>query len=101
MDSLSSGVIFAAHYNGASLLLYNPIISFTMRSQPLMAPTSTSRLNANSPTYVHTAVTTDALVSTAGGLDEIAEKMMPENISTNLIKGTTPDGDVCRICEGT
>ena len=30
--------------------LYNPIISFTMRSQPLMAPTSTSRLNANSPT---------------------------------------------------
>ena len=24
---------------------------------------------------------------------------MPENISTNLIKGTTPDGDVCRICE--
>ena len=30
--------------------LYNPIISFTMRSQPLMAPTSTSRLNASSPT---------------------------------------------------
>ena len=30
--------------------LYNPIISFTMRSQPLIAPTSTSRLNANSPT---------------------------------------------------
>ncbi len=25
---------------------------------------------------------------------------MPENISMNLIKGTTPDGDVCRICEG-
>ena len=25
---------------------------------------------------------------------------MPENISTNLIKGTTPDWDVCRICEG-
>ena len=50
MDSLSSGIIFAAHHNGASLLLYNPIISFTMRSQPLMAPTSTSRLNASSPT---------------------------------------------------
>ena len=31
-------------------LLYSPIISFTMRSQPLIAPTSTSRLNANSPT---------------------------------------------------
>jgi len=30
--------------------LYNPIISLTMRSQPLMAPTSTSRLNASSPT---------------------------------------------------
>jgi len=30
--------------------LYKPIISFTMRSQPLMAPTSTSRLNASSPT---------------------------------------------------
>ena len=30
--------------------LYNPIISFTMRSQPLIAPTSTSRLNASSPT---------------------------------------------------
>ena len=30
--------------------LYNPIISLTMRSQPLMAPTSTSRLKANSPT---------------------------------------------------
>lgn len=26
------------------------IISLTMRSQPLMAPTSTSRLNASSPT---------------------------------------------------
>ncbi len=50
MDSLSSGIIFAAHHNGASLLLYNPIISLTMRSQPLMAPTSTSRLNASSPT---------------------------------------------------
>ena len=25
---------------------------------------------------------------------------MPENISTNLIKGTTPYGDICRICEG-
>ena len=51
MDSLSSGIIFAAHHNGASLLLYNPIISLTMRSQPLIAPTSTSRLNASSPTY--------------------------------------------------
>ena len=30
--------------------LYNPIISLTMRSQPFIAPTSTSRLNANSPT---------------------------------------------------
>ena len=30
--------------------LYKPIISLTMRSQPLMAPTSTSRLNASSPT---------------------------------------------------
>ena len=30
--------------------LYNPIISLTMRSQPLIAPTSTSRLNASSPT---------------------------------------------------
>ena len=30
--------------------LYNPIISFTMRSQPFIAPTSTSRLKANSPT---------------------------------------------------
>ena len=30
--------------------LYNPIISLTIRSQPLMAPTSTSRLNASSPT---------------------------------------------------
>ena len=30
--------------------LYNPIISLTMRSHPLMAPTSTSRLNASSPT---------------------------------------------------
>lgn len=47
---LSSGIIFAAHHNGASLLLYNPIISLTMRSQPLIAPTSTSRLNASSPT---------------------------------------------------
>ncbi len=47
---LSSGSIICAHHNGASLLLYNPIISLTMRSQPLMAPTSTSRLNASSPT---------------------------------------------------
>ena len=30
--------------------LYNPMISLTMRSQPLIAPTSTSRLNASSPT---------------------------------------------------
>ena len=30
--------------------LYKPIISLTMRSQPLMAPTSTSKLNASSPT---------------------------------------------------
>ena len=88
MDSLSSGIIFAAHHNGASLLLYNPIISLTMRSQPLIAPTSTSRLKANSPTYVHTAVTTDAPVSTAGGLDEMAEKIMQDKAITTPCKQT-------------
>ena len=69
-----------------ALMLYNPIISFTMRSQPLMAPTSTSRLNANSPTYVQTAVTTDAPVSTAGGLDEMAEKIMQDKAITTPCK---------------
>ena len=88
MDSLSSGIIFAAYLNGTPLLLYNPMISFTMRSQPLIAPTSTSRLNANSPTYVQTAVTTDALVSTAGGLDEMAEKMMQDSAMTTPCKHT-------------
>ena len=29
---------------------YNPIISFTIRSDAFTAPTSTSRLNTNSPT---------------------------------------------------
>ena len=59
-----------------------------MRSQPLMAPTSTSRLKANSPTYVHTAVTTDAPVSTAGGLDEMAEKIMQDKAITTPCKQT-------------
>ena len=53
-----------------------------------MAPTSTSRLNANSPTYVQTAVTTDAPVSTAGGLDEMAEKMMQDKAITTPCKHT-------------
>ena len=53
---------------------HNPIISFTILSQPLIAPTSTSRLNVSSATYVHTAVTTDAEVSTLGGLAASAER---------------------------
>ena len=40
---------------------YSPIISFTIRSHPFTAPTSTSKLNASEPTYDHTAVMALAL----------------------------------------
>ena len=41
---------FFRYFDFHRLPPYSPIISLTMRSQPLMAPTSTSRLNASSPT---------------------------------------------------
>lgn len=43
----SFGILFAALTQ--DVFLYNPMISFTMRSLIFTAPTSTSRLNTSSP----------------------------------------------------
>ena len=67
---------------GRLQFFYSPIISFTIRSQPLTAPTSTSKLNASEPTYDHTAVMALVLESTVGALVARAEKMMQASAMT-------------------
>ena len=65
-----------------------PMISFTILSQPLTAPTSTRRLNARVPTYDHTAVMALALGSTVGALVARAEKMVQASAMTRPCRQT-------------
>lgn len=76
------------HNSVARCNLYSPIISFTILSHPLTAPTSTSKLNASEPTYDHTAVMALALGSTVGALVARAEKMMQASAITTPCKHT-------------
>ena len=64
------------------------MISLTIRSHPLTAPTNTNKLNASEPTYDHTAVMALALGSTAGALVESAEKMMQASAMTRPCRQT-------------
>ena len=73
---------------GKLLVFYSPIISFTILSHPLTAPTSTNRLNASEPTYDHTTVMAEVPAATVGALVARAEKMMQASAITTPCKHT-------------
>ena len=64
------------------------MISFTILSQPLTAPTRTRRLNARVPTYDHTAVMALFPALTAGALVARAEKMIQASAMTRPCRQT-------------